>query len=81
MYYYYLPNNHYNIGFDLRRQKTSSLYFLNGFIDKYWLIIIPMEREICIQVLRASNWKYARISDVIIVMVKEVIMNMPLKKS
>jgi ribosomal protein L14 len=35
----------------------------------------------CIRVLRASNWKYAHIGDVIIVVVKEAIPNMPLKKS
>jgi len=35
----------------------------------------------CIRVLGASNWKYAHIGDVIIVVVKEAIPNMPLKKS
>ncbi|KAH8952584.1 hypothetical protein BDL97_09G092100, partial [Sphagnum fallax] len=32
-------------------------------------------------VLRASNWKYAHIGDIIIAVVKEVISNMPLQKS
>ncbi len=35
----------------------------------------------CIQILRASNWLYAHIGDVIIVVVKETISNMPLTKS
>jgi large subunit ribosomal protein L14 len=35
----------------------------------------------CIQVLGASNWKYAHIGDVNIAMVEEVIPNMPFKKS
>jgi large subunit ribosomal protein L14 len=35
----------------------------------------------CIQILKASNWKYAHIGDVIIVVVKEAIPNMPLTKS
>jgi large subunit ribosomal protein L14 len=36
---------------------------------------------ICIRVLRASNWKYAHIGDVIIVVVKEAIPSMPFIKS
>ncbi|CAK9883188.1 unnamed protein product [Sphagnum jensenii] len=35
----------------------------------------------CISILRASNWKYAHIGDIIIAMVKEAIPNMPLQKS
>jgi large subunit ribosomal protein L14 len=35
----------------------------------------------CIQILRASIRKYAHIGDVIIAVVKEAILNMPLKKS
>jgi large subunit ribosomal protein L14 len=35
----------------------------------------------CIRILGASNRKYAHIGDVIIVVVKEAILNMPLKKS
>jgi large subunit ribosomal protein L14 len=40
-----------------------------------------MERKTCIQVLRTNNQKYADIGDVIIVVIKEAISNMPLKKS
>ncbi len=36
---------------------------------------------ICIRVLRASNWKYAHIGDVIIVVVKEAIPSTPFIKS
>jgi len=35
----------------------------------------------CIQILGASNRKYAHIGDIIIAVVKEAIPNMPLKKS
>lgn len=35
----------------------------------------------CIQILGASNRKYAHIGDVIIAVVKEAVPNMPLKKS
>nr|YP_009116155.1 ribosomal protein L14 [Orthotrichum rogeri]YP_009136215.1 ribosomal protein L14 [Orthotrichum obtusifolium]YP_009628988.1 ribosomal protein L14 [Lewinskya incana]YP_010188899.1 ribosomal protein L14 [Orthotrichum stellatum]AJD22469.1 ribosomal protein L14 [Orthotrichum rogeri]AKC99466.1 ribosomal protein L14 [Orthotrichum obtusifolium]QBX99235.1 ribosomal protein L14 [Lewinskya incana]QZJ47702.1 ribosomal protein L14 [Orthotrichum stellatum] len=35
----------------------------------------------CIQILNASNRKYAHIGDIIIAVVKEVVPNMPLKKS
>ena len=35
----------------------------------------------CIQILGASNRKYAHIGDIIIAVVKEVVPNMPLKKS
>jgi large subunit ribosomal protein L14 len=42
---------------------------------------IGAQKLMCIRVLGASNRKYAHIGDVIIAMVKEVIPNMPLKKS
>jgi large subunit ribosomal protein L14 len=38
------------------------------------------QKLMCIRVLGASNQKYAHIGDVIIVVVKEAIPNMPLKK-
>jgi len=39
------------------------------------------QKVMCIQVVGANNKKYAHIGDVIIVMVKEAISNMPFKKS
>lgn len=38
-------------------------------------------KSMCIQILGASNRKYAHIGDVIIAVVKEAVPNMPLKKS
>nr|YP_010118575.1 ribosomal protein L14 [Pohlia cruda]QQY86671.1 ribosomal protein L14 [Pohlia cruda] len=38
-------------------------------------------KSMCIQILGASNRKYAHIGDIIIAVVKEAVPNMPLKKS
>jgi large subunit ribosomal protein L14 len=38
-----------------------------------------VQKLMCIGILGASNWKYAHIGDVIIVVVKKAITNMPLK--
>jgi len=40
-----------------------------------------VQKLMCIRVLGANNRKFAHIGDVIIVVVKEVIPNMPFKKS
>jgi large subunit ribosomal protein L14 len=38
-------------------------------------------KSMCIQILGASNRKYAHIGDIIIAVIKEAVPNMPLKKS